>query len=240
MVLNVKPISEMDGCYHTRTAAILGLVAQSAAKCLVGDWADYTMHNVHLATSLTFFWRPELWHESDHALFANKLCSHPPDLLVIGKGVHDAVFKSSDFSDQDAVFKRLCRLGRDLQCLPVSTLIILLTPTFDDLHPSSSTEFKARHNIAATLIRAEAYLQGDVRRHTLILDRYQLTRSYSSGGDTGTRHSSQDGMHYPAIVNELIRDQIVTVFELRADIAFASHLGRGRDETTTTPSKPLV
>ena len=195
---------------------------ECVCKCRVGDWADYTIHNVQLATTFKFYWRPELWHPSDRALFTNKLCRHPPDLLVIGKGVHDSFFHDLKRGINDhTVSVRLHNLGLDLECLPADTLIILLTPTSDDLHQPNSSSFKARFSVAAALNSSNSYLQRHTRTHAFVLDRYTLTMGYtrqnvSSGGNTGTRHHAIDGIHFPNTVNEVLRDGLVAVFTTAA------------------------
>jgi len=73
-----------------RRGMMSGSKRAAVAAYLHRGWQDVIHQRVATETTMTFSWKPELWSEADRAAFAQRFCQQPPDLLYLGKGLHDS------------------------------------------------------------------------------------------------------------------------------------------------------
>lgn len=196
---------------------------------LTNGWSDFTARCTSLNLSLSFSWKPELYTQADVRAFETRFCLRPPDVLLVGKGLHDAVRRYeptdltlSEFENTfEAAFRRFATL---LRCLPPTTLIVVRTATATDLLAATNRlTFKVRKPIRLTSeheIVMRLYADGVFRHPSVILDAFQLTNAShvrrmqgnaiasthkgphgeSLWQDPDTPPSAHDGIHYPPMV----------------------------------------
>lgn len=76
-----------------------------------------------------FSWKPEIFSEvADAVGFTERYCQSRYDVVYIGRGLHDAVFKPYGIAEPEQLERRFQNLANLISCFPSTTLIILRTP----------------------------------------------------------------------------------------------------------------
>eukprot|EP00978_Attheya_sp_CCMP212_P008934 scaffold21095_cov29-Attheya_sp.AAC.1 len=142
-----------------------------------------------------FSWKPDIFApKADTDGFTHRFCApnRRYDIVFIGRGLHDAVFKNDKLNEHSAVDTRFRRLAGLLECFPETTLIILRTPYVT----TNEKEQERVLNITESMINLARNGTFGFNR-TLIIDGHLLT--------TSTAHpESFDGHHYDSRVAQSV------------------------------------
>ena len=169
----------------------------SSSYVNIDYFAELFGGNTRSASGITyeFSWKPDIFApEADTDGFTHRFC--PPnrryDIVFIGRGLHDAAFKSDKLIEHSAVDTRFRRLAGLLKCFPETTLIILRTPYVT----RSEKEQERLLNITESMINLARNGTFGLNR-TLLIDGHLLTAS--------TAHpESFDGHHYDSRVAQSV------------------------------------
>ena len=183
------------------------------------SWQDYELVRKgqgRANATFIFSWKPELHTTSDSVAFRTRFCVSPPDVVYLGKGLHDACRHHVDSIDNHTAHARrhLLQLAHTLKCLPSKSLVVLRTPYFvpDDGgdHTKAGASRRVCMNATWEHVRVRAVREVMVRLHesgafgpnVLLLDAYTLTEAASQrSSDAGLQ--SSDGHHYPFAIGQI-------------------------------------
>lgn len=210
------PMAAMRGGRH-------GMISYSKrianARYSRRSWQDFEHFREESNTTITFSWKPELHTSSDGVAFRKRFCRSPPDIVYIGKGLHDACrHHVSSVEDHVAHAKRhLLELSRSLRCLPATVLVVLRTPYFvtnDDASTTGSPTAGASRRVcmnatweparvrAVRDVMIQLHRAGTFGACTLLLDAFALTEAASLASSEAALHSV-DGHHYPFAIRQI-------------------------------------
>ena len=192
-------------------------------------WLDYTRTRASTNTMITFSWKPELWTVTDQIAFNVRFCKEPhPDLIYIGKGLHDACHRGphskNDLSSLESHMRHveplLRRLGQQLrECFNNQrrkTLVVLRTPYFANGSKNGKCENTSAEGLyvseTAKLMRRlhdEERLFGD---EALVLDAHALTAAAEASAEAA--FMSEDGHHYGGKVIDVERRLLMRAWKM--------------------------
>lgn len=157
---------------------------------LIMGWSDFDAHCTALNVTIIFSWKPELVSMADHAAFRTRFCRTPPHVLVLGKGLHDVVYRPEWLSNATARTRDLASLTR---CLPPSTLTVVRTPYATRRSGKAILRVKNRTQLDHVRRRIKAvHADGDFGAAALV-DAFDLTNQNGAP-------APYDGIHYPSPV----------------------------------------
>lgn len=208
-------------------------------------WEDVEHRSEASATTASFSWKPELFSQADTTAFRARFCAEnaaavpPPDLLYVGKGLHDSCRHnvSSIAAHREHATRRLHQLAEQLRCLPPSTVVVLRTPYFVANSSSAASRVCLRAQeepSRVALVRdvmIEMHRQGVFGPRAVLLDAFTLTRAAHELGESSMR--SLDGHHYPTSIQALEWKLLSFVFERMMNKAASSSSSKGREAQTT-------
>ena len=170
------------GCSDCRCACIDGTFSPRR------DWLDFEARHRYTNTAIHFSWKPELYSQADANAFAARWSesgrSLPYDLIQVGKGLHDAMFRQRGVATHGRyVVAQARKFGQLLGSLPACSLVVIRTPYV----VTNGTERKAvactRHALARL---AE---DGGFGKRSVLLDVFALTAAPGAP-------RTYDGHHY--------------------------------------------
>ena len=178
-------------------------------------WLDYTHRHAGRRATLTFSWKPEILTQADRAAFGTRFCASalaisPPQLVYLGKGLHDACRHNG--TDPNAfetwVASRLRGLASLLRCLPSSSVVVLRTPSYVPSRPGLAATrvcLNQHDEPGRVLIVRDVMLRlhrgGEFGSHALLLDMHALQRAATDAATPTLQ--TVDGHHYPHAFEEL-------------------------------------
>jgi hypothetical protein len=138
-----------------------------------------------------FSWKPEIFTRADVTAFQTRYCKKDYDVVHIGKGLHDAAFKSLDELTTEKLRQRFLSLAELVKCFPEKTLIVLRTPYLSTRNPPK----EENGNINTTIVLKELVGTGAFGpSRSVLIDGHFLT--------TGPNHPHPfDGHHYKSPVS---------------------------------------
>jgi hypothetical protein len=205
------PMAAMRGGRH-------GMISYSKrvanARYSRRSWQDYEFHREEGNTTVAFSWKPELHTPSDGVAFRERFCASPPDVIYLGKGLHDACRHHVDSIAAHSAHaeRHMLALAQTLRCLPKTALVVLRTPyyvTSEDDGPSGGGSRRVCNNATWEPQRVRVVRDVMVKLHragafgtALLLDAFMLTEAASRiGSDAALR--SLDGHHYPFAIRQI-------------------------------------
>ena len=193
----VLACNESTGCGCHDCYCCCGSHCLATRSC---DGNDFVMTSSGAAVRVDFSWKPELLNiEADHNALRSRFCPVPPDIVVLGKGLHETYFWAHTLADP-AQRERAWQLGKRwptnmsdehisavehagriesalrryvplLRCLPPSTLVVWLTP----YHSFKGGYRQARLVEATRSAMMRAHREGILER-SVLLDTWSLTK----------------------------------------------------------------
>ena len=193
---------EGSGCKHCWMCCDMG--------CQMGphsaEHLDCTMRHSQTNLTVDFLWKPEIFDPRDLDAFEERICRHPPDLLVASKGLHDAAFY--EFSNEsewrrmyEAGFHRWLPLLRCLQ----GTQIIWRSPEMPTRQPREAALVILSESVVRRAFRA-----GEFGANAYLVDALALTNAARATKEKSL--VSTDGHHYPPPV---LRAEWIMIFLAR-------------------------
>ena len=191
---------------------------------------DFVSMNLLTRTKLTFSWKPELLNsEADLNAFVHRFCPEPPDVVILGKGIHEAYFFQHVYADP-ALRAKVWTLGKRwpingslpmitpsdqaermeralrqyvpfLRCLPNSTLIIWLTP-----YHSFKVPWEAELVAATREMMLRVHREGGLEKG-LLLDTWQM--SHASGAPR-TVDGNHRTAHFQTVIWSIVAHALET------------------------------
>jgi hypothetical protein len=179
-------------------------------------WSDFTATCSSYSLRIDFSWKPEMHTVDDDAAFHSRFCSiipcrHVYDVVLIGKGLHDAVFRPAPLDEFRSTMQRKTHaLGTLLRCLPQTTLIVARTPyaTSQTRNRSLYNEDPGLLNVAANAVR-DAVARRRFGHRPVLIDAFEMT------SDPRTP-APYDGTHYPPPVQLHVWDLVLSQLVQRA------------------------
>jgi hypothetical protein len=171
-------------------------------------------------TSVVFSWKPEIHTGADGVAFRTRFCPSPPDVVYLGKGLHDACRHPRGTLDEyvSHAESQLRALAQTLKCLPSKTLVVLRTPYY--VKPldhgggqGGGVGGRSEHrcnNATWEHVRVEQlrdlmlklHRMGVFGGHTLLLDAFALTEA-ASRQTSDPALQTLDGHHYPFAIGQI-------------------------------------
>ena len=148
-----------------------------------GKWLDFVHRHATSGTTVAFSWKPEFYTVTDAIAFRVRFCASPPDLLYVGKGLHDACRRNTGSLAAHTAHAetQLRKLGGLMSCLPPTSLIVVRTPYAADGERSLSGAQCDNATAEAQLVASTArvmrrlHAEGALGNHSLLLDAHRFT-----------------------------------------------------------------
>lgn len=194
-------------CGHQRCAG-------GASSAHDYDWMDFVTSSVGTAArpsdaTLEFSWKPEIHTRADELAFSSRFCSRPPDLLLLGKGLHDVAWFSqrssrgilNNASAMEAwVASRYAHFVPLLRCLPDSTVVIVRTPYWGNKHGGwEPVMLEATRNATVAL-----HAHGVFGPRALLLDGWVVSAARGPGSPLDSGQVAGDGHHFGGFFDTLV------------------------------------
>jgi len=134
--------------------------------------------------SYEFSWKPEIFASlADTTGFQTRYCKRHYDVVHIGKGLHDAAFKSAKDLTPVAIEERFEKLAALVKCLPESTLVVLRTP-----YRSKNAMEEGFNQITTAVLRKLVSSGSFGAQRSVLIDGNLLTSATSHPDPWDTHH----------------------------------------------------
>lgn len=149
------------------------------------DWVDYEAWHPQSATRVVFSWKPDLGRDADAVLVYTRLLALRHPVVLVGKGLHDVVFRATDVEHRlartDALYARLSERG---------ARVVMRTP----MPSAKAHETRGVERVREAQLRA--WRAAGARGPFEVLDAHALVRAGN--------HTPYDSHHFPHATNAAV------------------------------------